>query len=289
MGFSTFDAVRLLRTPQILAGRRKHADSAAVLEHMERHAFRPGAYRALVSMGIDPQYFYRADLTSPSVVIDIGGFKGEVAQIFVDLYGSTVYSFEPHPRYHAIAAERFADDDRVTTYPFGLGDADAILEMEDLGLGSTVYGEINGSERKAKEALPPIEVEIRDVAAVLDELDLPRIDYMKINIEGAEFDLLDRLHETGWNERVRYMLIQFHEWYEGAHLRRWKARRRLALTHDEVWNFPWIYELWCNKDQPHPARPDYSPEEMEMIRAALRASNRRRRAGSEGPPTAEAT
>ena len=68
------------------------------------------------------------------------------------------------------------------------------MAMQQLGPGSTVYGEPNPTVRTS-------EVQIHDVAAVLDELGHTRIDYMKINIEGAEYDLLERMFETGWAQR----------------------------------------------------------------------------------------
>lgn len=264
MGFSTYDAVRLLRTPQIRKGRRRYAgEPEPMIERLEAHAYRPAAIDAMVSVAMDPDFYYRADLDSSSVVVDLGAFKGEVAQTFVDLYGCKVHSFEPHPRYYAMMAERFEGNDLVSTYRYGLGHGDARLEMKDLGLGSTVHG-------KQDDSTSTIEVEIRDVAAVLDELGHARIDYLKVNIEGAEFELLDRLFESGWNQNIRYMLIQFHEWYPGAYYRRWRSHRQLRTSHEMAWGFDWIHELWCNKDQPPPS-PKWTPDELEQIRASIRA------------------
>jgi FkbM family methyltransferase len=160
---------------------------------------------------------------------------------------------------------RFSDNHHVVTLPFGLGSADRVMSLQLKGLGSTVHGESDA-------AVNSVDVQIRDVAVVLEELGLERIDYMKINIEGAEYDLLERLIDTGWNHRVRYLLIQFHEWYPRAHIRRWRIRRKLRATHDQVWNYPWIYELWCAKDQPHPVAPRYSKAELAKIRAELLAA-----------------
>ena len=87
-------------------------------------------------------------------------------------------------------------------------------------------------------------VAVRDVAAVLAELGIGEIDLMKVNIEGAEFDLLDRLLETDWVPRIRNLSVQFHEWHPDAPRRRRAIRAALSQTHDEVWCYPWVWELW---------------------------------------------
>ena len=40
----------------------------------------------------------------------------------------------------------------------------------------------------------------------------------------------ERMVESGLVERTRYLVIQFHEWYPRAHLRRWRLRRALRRT-----------------------------------------------------------
>lgn len=264
MGFGIYETKRLLRTPLIWYGRRKYADAPpAAKTRLEHNAYRRAAVKIMGATAVDPHFCHRADLGPNDVVIDVGAFKGLVAQEFVELYGCTVHAFEPNPLLYGELEARFADDPRVKTYEVGLGGSDATVTMEQRGLGSTVYGKNDDS------SIPTVEVRIRDAATVLDELGYDRIDYLKINIEGAEYDLLDRLIETGWLARTRYVLIQFHEWYGSPHLRRWKIRRHLRTTHDEVWNFPWIYELWCATDDPHPAPRSYTKAEMEEIRVAL--------------------
>jgi FkbM family methyltransferase len=201
-------------------------------------------------------------------VIDVGAFCGEGTEDIFELYGCQVYAFEPCPSFYRELEARFSDNPRVVTMPIGLGSADAVSPMQLMGPGSTVGGE-------SDDEIASVDVSIRDVAAVLEELGLERIDLMEINIEGAEYDLLEQLIETGWSGRVRYLLIQFHEWYPCAHIRRWRIRRKLRATHDQVWNHPWIFELWCSKALPHPAPPTYSKAELDRIRAELRAQHTR--------------
>lgn len=264
MSYGLYELKRTLRKPLIWHGRRKHADvSADERWRLEHNAYRRVSRQAMGANAIDPHFYHRADLDDSAVVVDIGAFRGHVAQELVELYGCEVHAFEPNPVFLEDLIGRFADDPRVHVNAVGLGRADATLAMQQLGLGSTVHGRDDAD-------VPTVDVTIRDVAAVFAELGHERLDYVKINIEGAEYDLLERMIETGWLDRSRYLLIQFHEWYPRAHLRRWRIRRRLRRTHDQVWNYPWIYELWCAKSEPHPPAPTYTRSELAEIRRQLR-------------------
>lgn len=267
MGGILYRTKRVVRAPIVWVGRRRHADaSPKEKEALERTVYRRRA-RELWGAGLlDPHALYRADdIDEDSIIVDVGAFHGDVARELHDLYGAHVHAFEPAPRFYEMMAEQFAGNERLHCYPFGLGAADATLTMDVNGLGSTVHHRIDGVK-----GTDSAEVQIRDVATVLEELGIDQIDYMKINIEGGEFDLIDRLHESGWLPRTRYLLIQFHEWFDAAERRRWKARRQLRTTHQKLWDYPWVYELWCAKDR-LPEQPTYTRKQREEMIAALRA------------------
>ncbi len=275
MGGSVYRAKRIVRSPIVWWGRRRHADAGpAEREALERMVYRRKA-RELWGAGVlDPHALYRADLGDDSVIIDVGAFRGEVAETLLDLYGGTVHAFEPALPFYREMAERFEGRDQLHCYPFGLGRADATLEMDVDGMGSTVHERVDGAAKTATA-----EVQIRDVAAVLDDLGIDHVDYMKINIEGGEFDLIDRLYESGWLPRTHYLLIQFHEWFDGAERRRWKARRQLRHTHQKLWDYPWVYELWCHKDHV-PEELTYTREQKDEMLAALRAELQAKKAAA---------
>ncbi|MEJ7584522.1 MAG: hypothetical protein WKF43_10665 [Acidimicrobiales bacterium] len=43
---------------------------------------------------------------------------------------------------------------------------------------------------------------------------------------------------------------------------------------------PWIYELWCAKDQPHPEPPRFSRDDLAKIRQELKARREASQGGS---------
>ena len=154
----------------------------------------------------------------------------------LDRYGCRLWAFEPDPTSFPHLVERVGHRPGVTCCEYGLGGADTTAELSLAAFGSSVYG--------AEGAFGTRTVDIRDAGAVLAELGVDRIDLLKINIEGGEYDLLDRLIACGALPRVRQLVVQFHEWHPGAYRRRRAIRRALARSHREVWCYDWIWELW---------------------------------------------
>lgn len=251
-----------LRAPLTWRRRRAARDEPPqAMRFLDGFHHSKAAAEIMALTAIDPHLIHRADLGSDSVVWDVGAAEGRGAADLRSLYDGEVHAFEPRPPALDALRQRFHGDAAVHPHGFGLGAADAKLPLELAGAGSSVHG---------PGGLPTVDVPIRDVAAVLEELGDRRIDLMKVNIEGGEYDLLERLLDQGVVGRFRYLLVQFHEWYPRAHSRRWRIRRRLRSTHDEVWCYPWIWELWCARDAPHPPS-DVSPELEAAIRAEILA------------------
>jgi len=240
-----YRARRLLRAPRAAYRRRKlpadfDAYGRAVLE---LHDYRDAVWGLIDATTANPDILTDADLDRSSIVVDAGAFIGEWAGTIEERYHPHIYAFEPSPTSFAQLEQRLGSIPSVELYDVGLGAADQTIALHDpLGPGATIGSGPAPATRTA--TLEPVMVEVRDAATLFDELALPRIDLLKVNIEGAEYDLLDRLIETGWLERIDAVSIQFHEWHPGAHRRRRQIRRALAASHREVWCYDWLWELW---------------------------------------------
>lgn len=269
MASTLYRARRLVRFPVIWLGRRRARDEP---EHakmlLELQGYSRAAREVMAATAIDRDYLHRADLDASSVVVDVGAYRGDGVASFRRLYGCEVWAFEPNPNAFSLLEERFAGQPEVHPVPWALGARDATLDLAFDGPGSSLFG---GTHQDW--ATQPVTV--RAAAPAFAELGIDRIDFMKVNIEGAEFELLDHLIEAGILRTVRYVLVQFHEWHAGAHGGRRRIRRSLAQTHDLVWDHPWIWELWCDRSRPHPPAPEVTPE----LRAAIQAELAARRSG----------
>ena len=135
---------------------------------------------------------------SPTLV-DIGAHNGETAVVWSQLLDNpTILSFEPNPDCYEIL-QRNTEGLRVQTFNVGLGDCNGRLPF-DMGPAHSFrrtfqFGEQNGSRTI------PVEMRRGD-----ELLDLPRIDLLKVDVEGYELQVLDGLRGT--LSRCEYLQIE---------------------------------------------------------------------------------
>lgn len=233
---SLYKLRRALHLPQTVYRRRRRPIAEDHIRAMfELNYYQDSLYGFTAATMQNPDILADFDLSADSVVLDVGAFVGAWSEKMSDRFGCTIYAFEPNPGVVGSLERRLAEREGVHIEPVGLGAADQTARLSVHGPGSSIY------DTDAEETC---EVTIRDVVAVFDELDLDRIDLLKLNIEGAEYDLLDRLVDARWLPRIDRLLVQFHEWHPKAYNRRRRLRRALEQQHKEVWGYPWVWEYW---------------------------------------------
>jgi len=175
-----------------------------------------------------------ADIGPDSVVFDIGGFQGNWAADIHERYGAQVHVFEPHPGFAREIRQRFLGNDAIITHEFALGRTEGSLTLSD-------DGDASSSFRTAKHTVTG---RIEPVARFFANADIPRIDLMKINIEGGEYELLPALDQAGILPRIGILQVQFHLFTEGDIQRRNDIRSSLAKTHSCDWSYDFVWEQW---------------------------------------------
>lgn len=176
------------------------------------------------------------DLTPASNVLDVGGFEGQWASDIVAMYGCRVEVFEPVPEFAARIERRFARNPQVTVHAAGLAPQDGSVTL-------SLAGDASSHARTASGA-QTVTAPLRGVGAVIDALPGRAVDLMKINIEGAEYDLLDHLLDSGLIERVRDLQVQFHVFVPDAERRLERVRAGLARTHEQTYRYDFLWENW---------------------------------------------
>lgn len=173
------------------------------------------------------------DLTPDDIVLDAGGFKGDFAARVYDLYGCNIYIYEPVRTFYENIKNRFKTNSKIITCQHGLGKESKQFRVH-LGGDSTKLLNYGDGEL----------AEVKDIKSVFYELHNPVVKLFKINIEGGEYDLLDRLIETGLVKNVINLQIQFHNFYPNALERYNNIVDNLKKTHDQTYCYPFIWEGW---------------------------------------------
>jgi FkbM family methyltransferase len=237
MPITRYTVKKALLAPHTVYKRRRSRDVDPFIRAiLEAQYYRPTMYRFIAATAADPDLLLEADLDEDSVVLDVGAYIGEWSEAISRRYGSKIYAFEPVPNAVGMFSARLGGHANVEILPFGLAGSDVQAPLALEGPGSTV--------RRGRGTFGSAVVQLRDVAAVFEELHLGDIDLCKMNIEGGEYDVFDRLIATAWLPRMRLVSVQFHEWHPKAYARRRAIRRALRRTHEQVWNYPFVWELW---------------------------------------------
>jgi len=174
------------------------------------------------------------DLGPASLVLDLGGYRGQWSSDMFSMYGCRIIVFEPVREFADFIMKRFKHNSSIVVHPFGLGDATRYETMGVCGTGSSVFRASGRTER----------VRIVDVADFIHGECIERIDLMKVNIEGGEYQLLERLIETGLIGIVRDLQIQFHRIAKDSVRRMQEIQNRLRVTHLPTYQYRFVWENW---------------------------------------------
>lgn len=239
-----YDLHRALSKPRQLWMRRKerHREPLAIA-YLEAGRYRKTVYDFIGARIENPGIMYTFDnLTADSLAVDVGAFEGKWSREVYSRYGCTIDAFELSPEFFGVLDEVAVEVPGMRVHQYGLGAADETVKVSMTHLGSSVF-----DSPTAGANTQWIEGELRDVAQVWTDLGWDRVAVMKLNIEGGEYDVLDRLIETGLVAGIDTIFVQFHEWIPGAYSRRRAIRKALVETHDQEWCYPWVWEKWNRK------------------------------------------
>jgi FkbM family methyltransferase len=116
-----------------------------------------------------------------STFLDVGAFDGYTTAYAQRKFGVGLecHLFEPSPTMFHSLKRRFADNEGVTLYPIGLADRPQRVLFDD-----------SGSSSRIGVGSSSIEVD------ALDRLSFARVDFIKVDVEGAEQLFLDGAQET---------------------------------------------------------------------------------------------
>ena len=180
---------------------------------------------------------YRYEISQSGIIFDLGGYKGEWTSKMSALYpNAKILVFELVPKYVDILEQKFSSTPNIEVENFGLGNGNKEVSLIEDGVASGVYHD-NNAEQK-------IVGHIKDVVEFMEERSINKVDLLKMNIEGGEYELLEKIIESKILDRFENIQIQFHNYGESFVKRREQIRQDLSETHHLTYDYPWIFENW---------------------------------------------
>jgi len=189
--------------------------------------------------GGDTRLRFNYELKPDSVVFDLGGFEGGFASDLYSRMPCKIYSFEPVKSFYDDMVDRFRLNPDISVFNYGLSSSDQAVDISINGPGSSVH-------RKSHESTERIA--LRDITDVISELNVDRIDLLKINIEGGEYDVLPKIIDANLLPYIANLQIQFHKIDADSLVKKNSIRKSLELTHDCIYCYEFVWEDWRIKN-----------------------------------------
>lgn len=156
-------------------------------------------------------------LTPDDLVLDCGANVGEITQILADT-GAQVHAFEPDPFCFRKLSKRFKRAENVTLYNVAVGTTDGVIRLmravnfDENPRSASVKSTIITGGRKIDE-VDTIDVKLMNLPTFIAEKTKngTEIAFLKMDIEGAELDLLEHMQASGQFENIRLTVAETHE------------------------------------------------------------------------------
>jgi FkbM family methyltransferase len=178
-------------------------------------------------------------LSSDSIVFDVGAYRGDWSQAIMKRYHCNLFIFEPVPDFCQMLWSKFKDNLKAHVIMAGLYDHTGQQEITLGADRSSIFYEVS---------IQKIKIDVIDIAEFVAQNRISRIDLIKINIEGAEYRLLDRMIEQKVVQICTNIQVQFHLFYPNAVQLRDQIRAKLEKTHKLTYDYPFVWENWQKID-----------------------------------------
>lgn len=163
-------------------------------------------------------FFHEIGLVVPAtvgdIIIDGGANVGMMTSKFART-GATVHAFEPNPVCYGILRKRFAMQPSVHVHHLGLMDKECTLSLSTPvahnGFDSIEVTVASSFVAETFDALTTEDqVKCIDASEFVLSLGKP-VALLKLDIEGAEIAVLNRLMDTGAIDQVKFTVVETHE------------------------------------------------------------------------------
>jgi FkbM family methyltransferase len=172
---------------------------------------------------------YEYPLKTDDVVIDCGGYEGRFAIMIHQMYGCKVDIYEPVKYFYMTCLANKSLFPIIRAFHKGVGNSNRreIFHIQTDRTGLYAEGETE-------------EVEIIDIKDVIRDR---HISLLKLNIEGMEYEVLERIIECDLQQQIDNIQVQFHKIGDNYEERCQKIRDKLLETHELTYDLPFV---WSN-------------------------------------------
>jgi len=156
------------------------------------------------------------DVEENDVVVDIGFNYGLFSTTSLLKKPKRVIGFEPNPNLVKSFYENFRGKE-IELYNYAISNTDSKIKFYVNGDSamSSVKKDFHSQYTKNE-----IEVDAIDINTLIRTFNLEKIDYLKVDCEGSEFEIFESLSEDYLNSHIRKIAIEFHDLLESENVKK---------------------------------------------------------------------
>lgn len=147
-------------------------------------------------------------LNSDSIIVDLGGHKGEFSSIISERFHCMCHVVEAMPELYASIKQTR----NIRTYNYAASDSDGVMSFH-----LSENPESNSLIRKTEEHAQTIEVPTISMSSLLKKHDISRIDALKMDIEGAEIAVFRGMSDELLRS-IKQITVEFHDFIPEMHM-----------------------------------------------------------------------
>lgn len=148
------------------------------------------------------------------VIVDVGANKGDTVARFIETFpAAEIWALEPHPETFDAMARRFAGLSQVHPHRLALSSRSGKAIMHSytnaaINSLSPVAAGAQDLVDGAVVASPTVEVELQSLTKFCGQVGIDRIDILKLDTQGHEFDILHGEREFLGSGKIRFVLVE---------------------------------------------------------------------------------
>lgn len=160
-------------------------------------------YREFFDEGI----YDKMDIHNKNVVFDIGANIGLWTAFILEKGAKYVYAFEPNKLAISQLKNNFKNNEKVSIIPKGIYHEHTKIPFYVDATNSLISSVVNGDDK-----VLAYEIDTLTIDDVITSNNIDKIDLLKMDIEGAEFDIFDNITVETMN-KIDSLLIEYHDFY----------------------------------------------------------------------------
>lgn len=156
--------------------------------------------------------FIPDNLTSNSVIYSLGVGEDIIFDVeIIKEFKVSVEAFDPTP--NSIEwLKSTSTPDNFNFHPFGISNTDGILKLYPLIVKGKTSSSMFTLDDECGSKEGAVEIPVKKLSTIMSDLNHKHIDILKMDIEGAEYDVIDDLLESQLD--VKQLLVEFHHRFE---------------------------------------------------------------------------